>query len=144
MAYDFDTDIINFTRYDDVDAPILAWAIRLAKTIYICGNPADYDEDESDVDNILVAMLASGFITMYANGVSVAVDFSLDELSVKEDAGVSPEGKFFDMFYHWLNMYKRRGCALQYADATSLLAVTAFVPVDFVNDIIAVPVNGDQ
>lgn len=133
MVYDFETDIENFLSVD-IPTATVSWAVRIAKTIYIGGDPTTYDEDLSDADNFLVSILASAFVVMNVNGVSAPTEFKLDEFSIKEQASSTEESKFFKMFFSWKNMFQARGVDLQYADTGEIVNVTAFTATDHIGN----------
>lgn len=134
MAYDFTTDVQNLTRIT-VDPGVLAWAVDSAKTLYIGDDPTNYDEDKSTVDNKLVSILASAFVSQYNTGAEFGSSFSLDEFSIESKGGEDiPFFKFLDLFENWLRMYQERGIALQYKDIDSLFELSAYDPTLYQKD----------
>lgn len=133
MVYNFETDI-EFFLNKDISTINIDIAVDLAKAFYIGADPSGYDEDASRIDNYLISILASAFILMNENGTSVPTSFKLDEFSIEESINDMEETKFFNLFFDWLRMFQRRNITLQYADATSLLDITAFVPNDNIAD----------
>lgn len=126
MPYDFTTDIKNFTRLDSVPSTIVTWALDQAKTVYV-GDPTDYDDTISAVDNRLLSILASAFVVMWNNGIELPSLFKLDEFSIQQgDNKEHPELKFFEMFLKFLRDYQLRGFTLQYVDNGELIALSTY------------------
>lgn len=124
MVYDFETDIRRLTREDTLDVSIINWAVAFAKDVYAPGEV--YDEDLSNVDNRLVAMLASSFVMLYVDGIDIPTTFRLDEFTIENDNQDSSAFIFLKMFNDWLTIFQSRGVALQYVDSASSILVTEY------------------
>ena len=134
MVYDYATDIKYITGMSDIDNALINWSVDQAKTIYIADDPTNYDDDDSQVDNRLVSILASGFVNLNFRGIPIPTSFKLDEFEVSEEVGSNEENKYFLMFFDWLNFYLKRGVSLNYKDTEGVILLSDYDPTIYIID----------